>query len=137
MKWHFLRRDRQRTQSRPRVARAAQAARSVQIETGLLGTQSAVGGLAAAVGLPVVPATLATTQPVSLGSAELAASPALLLAVARASNRSVEEVWEEALARWLREEESAPQTRRPTQANQRRLDVWHEIDSTLLALRAG
>jgi hypothetical protein len=67
----------------------------------------------------------------------LAASPAVLLASARASNRSVEEVWEEALTAWMSGENEARDVRSVGPTPERRRYVWHEIDQTLGALRAG
>lgn len=132
MRWQFwVRTGRQRNHSRPRVARAALAAHNVTLEMGM---PRAVDGHGLAAGTVLVSQTPARLG--GLGSASVMASPTGLVAAARASNRSAEEVWEETLAKWLGEEGPvlAPQG---DPARLRRRTVWYEIDSTLLALRAG
>jgi hypothetical protein len=69
--------------------------------------------------------------------AVLGASPAVLLAAARASNRSVEDVWEEALTAWIMGGDEALEPRPARRTLERRHLAWHEIDQTLGALRAG
>ncbi len=136
MRWQFFRQGRQRIHSRPRVASAALAARNVRLEMAGIAAQWYPGAG------EVVATAPETRYPAArgghlggLGSAQLAASPAALSAVARASNRSVEDVWQATLAAWL-EAEERPITAYAEPARQRRGAVWHEIDSTMLALRA-
>jgi hypothetical protein len=141
MAWRLWKRQgRQRTHSRPRVARAAEAARSAQTE------MSSTGGYRAQLGsswaganllLAVDPGARGVGRGGGPQGAVLAASPALLVAAARASNRTVEDVWEEALTTWISGGSSPSYARPASQSAERRYHVWREIDQTLGALRAG
>jgi hypothetical protein len=147
MAWRFLRgRGRQRVHSRPRVALAAEAARSARTE------MSSGSGYRAQLGSSWAGANLLLAVdsgargigrgggPQGGQGAVLAASPAVLLAAARASNRTVEDVWEEALSTWVSggsEPSYASYPRPAAQSLERRYHVWREIDQTLGALRAG
>jgi hypothetical protein len=141
MAWRLWKRQgRQRTHSRPRVASAAEAARSAQTE------MSSSGGYRAQLGsswaganllLAVDPGARGVGRGGGPEGAVLAASPALLLAAARASNRTVEEVWEEALTTWISGGREPSYARPTSQSAERRYHVWREIDQTLGALRAG
>lgn len=132
MRWQFwMRTGRQRINSRPRVARAALAAHNVTLEMGLSAADERSRALTNTL--------LARESPVrtgGLGSATAVASPTALMAAARASHRSVEEMWEETLTAWLGTDATMPASAQPDPARQRRRTVWHDIDATMLALRA-
>ena len=130
MRWQFwMRTGRQRIHSRPRVAHAALAAHNVKLEMGPPGAVDEAGVAARTLLMHQTPARTG-----GLGSASVMTSSSALVAAARASHRSVDEVWEEALAAWLGAEGSGLASQ-PDPARQRRRTVWYEIDSTLLALR--
>lgn len=137
MRWQLFRQGRQRVHSRPRVASAALAARNVRMEMAGSVAQRYPGAGDAAPAATEMRYPAARADHLSgLGSALVAASPSVLTLAARASNRSVEDIWAETLAAWL-EAEERPSMVSPEPARQRRRGVWHEIDSTMLALRAG
>jgi hypothetical protein len=119
------------------VASAALAARNVRLEMAGITEQRYPGAEVSSGTVPELRYPAARVGHLGgLGSAQLAASPSALTAVARARNRSVEEIWEETLAAWLQAEER-PSMASVEPARQRRRTVWHEIDSTMLALRMG
>lgn len=128
---------RQRTHSRPRVASAAAAARSAKtaMHEGSAGLGSARAG--ASVMLAAAPLAAAPARGTRAVGAFAPESPAALMAAARAANRTVEEVWEEALLAWIGGGEATLTPRPSTQVVERRQRTWHEIDRTLGALRAG
>ncbi len=139
MAWRLWKRQgRQRTHSRPRVARAAEAARSAQTEmSGGYRAQLGSSWAGASLLLAVDSGARAVGRGGGPQGAMLAASPALLLAAARASNRTVEDVWEEALTAWMAGGSEPRHTRPAGQTAERRYHVWREIDQTLGALRAS
>jgi hypothetical protein len=120
------------------VASAAEAARSAKMA--MVGG-SGIGLGSAQVGVTSVTAMRSSNshsgrrvRPVGAFAPE---SPAALMAAARASNRTVEEVWEETLLGWLGGGDVTRALRPAPQVLERRQHVWHEIDSTLGALRTG
>jgi hypothetical protein len=144
-------RDQQRnaTHSRPRVARAAEAARIAQEGVGWnLGSATAgVGVMLTPVAAPFfTPAFTPTLTPafrMSAGEAagmEYGVAPELILATNRAAQalgRAPEDVWTEALRAWLGVEGPAARSARPAIQEVRRAQAWTEIDETLHELRAG
>jgi hypothetical protein len=139
MVWRLWRgRGRKRTHSRPRVARAAEAARSAQGEmNGVFGMGLGSARAGASLMLTGGSGAGGLSGAGRTGGVVLAASPAVLLASARVSNRTVEDVWEEALTVWTLTGNAARDVRPAGQTFERRHHVWHEIDQTLGALRAG
>ncbi len=138
MAWRLWKRQgRQRTNSRPRVARAAEAARSAKTEM-RDGFSLGLGSARAGASVMLTGAALAGGPGRSgraLG-AVVPASPAAVMAAARASNRTIEEVWEETLRSWIGGD-VATVARPAAQPAARRVHAWREIDQTLGALRAG
>lgn len=137
MRWTVpLWRDRQRTQSRPRVARAAEAARIAQAGVGF-GLGSATAGVGVMLSAPVAMGP-------GVAGAGRSVAPELVFATTRAAQaagRTMEDIWADALRAWLNGQEEAERAAasRPLRSaafETRRQQVWSEIDETLSGLRA-
>jgi hypothetical protein len=134
--WNERRRERAPVASRPRVARAVEAARMAGLGS-------------AAVDLSTVRQFEAIERAAASGPlhkarrrAQRGLSPTLLWETAKAareSGRRPEEVWAEALGEWLAAQEliADEPPRRPATFGVRRQQTWHEIESAMQALRAS
>jgi hypothetical protein len=148
MKWRLAgwrpRQQRNSTHSRPRVARAAEAARIAQEGVG-----RSLGSATAGVGVMLTPVATPVFAPILTpafrmdtveASAGRGLAPELVLATnqaARALGRAPEEVWADALRAWLGVEGSGARSTRPAIQEVRRAQTWSQIDETLHELRAG
>ncbi len=137
--------QRQRSHSRPRVARAAEAARIAQEGVG-----RSLGSATAGAGVMLTPVmttpafapilTPAFRMDTVEASPARGLAPELVLATSRAAQalgRAPEEVWAEALRAWLGSDGSTPRAARPAVQEVRRAQTWSQIDATLHELRAG
>jgi hypothetical protein len=124
--------------SRPRVAQAIQAARTVQASEAVSAARvGGVWGMESAA--PRVPVMLAGISG-PLRHERAVVSPALLWATAQAARetgRQPADIWTEALSAWLidRDTEEEQPVRSPFDA--RRSQAWQAIDATLGELRAS
>jgi hypothetical protein len=124
----------QPVQSRPRVARAIEAARLAQA-----GIVSAPRLASAGRHLAAVERAPEGLIAQAVRRAERGLAPQLVLAAARAAReagRQPEEIWAEALHDWLALREERSITRLPT-TDARRQSVWHDIEDTMQVLRAS
>lgn len=129
------------TKSRPRVARAVEAAHMAQA-----GVQAGLGSASIdAVMLRrmevVERAAVSGPLPKAVRRAKRGLSPDLLWATARAAReagRQPEDVWAEALRDWLASREPSWESAGPARGPEaRRRALWGEIDDTLDRLRAS
>ena len=128
------------TESRPRVARAVEAARLAQA-----GVPAGLGSASVDIVMlrrmeVVERAAVSGPLPKAIRRAKRGLSPDLLWATARAAReagRQPEDVWAEALRDWLAEREPRSSGSRPHGPEARRHALWGEIDETLERLRAS
>ncbi len=136
------RRDRGASTSRPRVARAVEAARRVYAEPAGLGSASAAADAGALRHFFAVERAAEVSGPLRRQQArhERRGLESELLRetarAARASGRTPEQIWAEALRGWLAAYSDEPARISPT-LETRRQSVWREIDATLVGLRAS
>lgn len=125
--------------TRPRVARAIERARQVQVVDTSLGS---AGVDAATLRCMQAIERAAVSGPLTKQTrrAERGLPPELVWETARAAQRvgrKPEEVWAEALGAWLTANVLEPVAGLPRAIEARRRDTWQEIDETLRALRAS
>jgi hypothetical protein len=128
---------RQRVESRPRVARAVEAARLVR--EGIMSDQASAGARRHFEAVERAAATGPLKKVMRRAAHGL--SSQLVWETARAAQqagRRPEEVWAEALGNWLTAQEMTPALAGvPRPVELRRQAVWGEIEDTLRMLRAS
>lgn len=132
-------RDRAASASRPRVARAIEAAHLAQagVPRGLISPRPDAGALRYFEAVE----RAASSGPLRKARqrAQRGLAPELVLATARAAQqvgRRPEEVWAEALRGWLERQDTAPAPI-PATLELRRRTVWRDIDVAMAGLRAS